>query len=327
MERSVLLDLLRITAIVLVFVAHFGQLLDTQAGTFFGIKNFYYVSLGGVGVTLFLVLSGVLAGLMDMQRPIFYPTYLFKKVLRIYPLYWMTIPLSMLGYVLNGLMMDGTWMTLFPNGFVQDISGSLTGFYALMGLWGGPYNPPSWFIVLIMTLYIVFPVMAYFMRRASNITLLSLLIISLLSRWYVGQYGVPFVPSNWFDDIENWAYQLYGFMPGRPGDWFVLCRLFEFGLGVWLALTLTPRVWAVFNGLPHWLKRSISVLSDLSFPLFLLHYPFLFLAVWLSELGMNVSVAIVILIALLLLMALYVQKIDNKMPHKAWLAGINRKRN
>jgi peptidoglycan/LPS O-acetylase OafA/YrhL len=63
MNRSILLDILRIFAIALVFVAHFGQLVDTSAGDFFGLKNFYYVSLGGVGVSLFLVLSGLLAGL------------------------------------------------------------------------------------------------------------------------------------------------------------------------------------------------------------------------------------------------------------------------
>jgi peptidoglycan/LPS O-acetylase OafA/YrhL len=74
MNRSLLLDILRISAIALVFVAHFGQLVDTSAGDFFGLKNFYYVSLGGIGVSLFLVLSGILAGLGGPSPKVGYVT-------------------------------------------------------------------------------------------------------------------------------------------------------------------------------------------------------------------------------------------------------------
>lgn len=88
MKRSLVLDILRILAISLVFLAHFAQELDWDAGGgFFGIKNFYYVSFGGVGVSLFLILSGVLAGLSDSRKQLSYLKYLTKKVFRIYPLY------------------------------------------------------------------------------------------------------------------------------------------------------------------------------------------------------------------------------------------------
>jgi peptidoglycan/LPS O-acetylase OafA/YrhL len=86
MNRSILLDSLRILAILLVFIAHAGQLLDHASGDFFGWKNLYFVSLGGVGVTIFLLLSGILAGLSDPSRQESYLTYLLKKARRIYPL-------------------------------------------------------------------------------------------------------------------------------------------------------------------------------------------------------------------------------------------------
>ena len=114
MERSVVLDLLRIAAIGLVFVAHFGQILGHWSGDFFGLKNFYYVSLGGVGVTMFLVLSGILAGLTDFPKQTPYFRYLFKKMLRIYPLYWLSIPVVMAAFILEGLLLDGEWRHLFP---------------------------------------------------------------------------------------------------------------------------------------------------------------------------------------------------------------------
>ncbi len=57
--RSLLLDLIRSVAIILVLVAHIGQAFESPVGMFFGIPNFYYVSLGGLAVTIFLILSGL----------------------------------------------------------------------------------------------------------------------------------------------------------------------------------------------------------------------------------------------------------------------------
>lgn len=320
MARSVLLDLLRIVAISLVFVAHFGQVLDHWSGDFFGIKNFYYVSLGGVGVSMFLVLSGLLAGMSDLPKRAQYPSYLLKKVIRIYPLYWLSIPIVMIAYLLEGLMIDGEWRKLFPNGLITDAMGSLTGFYAWFGLWGGPYNPPSWFIALIISLYALFPMMAFCLRRWPNTTLLILLLISLVSRWYVGRYGVPFVANHWLDNVEGWVYRLYGFMPSRPGDWFILCRIFEFGLGTWLALKLKPSSWALLNGLPTFLKKTIAVLSDMSFALFLIHVPLLFLLTWLLKIGLNAAISIVLVLILCFLLAHFLQYLDQKIPRKLWFS-------
>jgi peptidoglycan/LPS O-acetylase OafA/YrhL len=129
MNRSVLLDILRIFAIALVFAAHLGQLVDTSAGDFFGLKNFYYVSLGGVGVSLFLVLSGILAGLGGFSPKAGYVTYMKKKVLRIYPLYLMSVPLAIMGYFLGSLLLEGDIPKLFPNGFITDMIGSITGYH------------------------------------------------------------------------------------------------------------------------------------------------------------------------------------------------------
>lgn len=316
MARSLLLDILRIFAIVLVFVAHFGQLLDTDLGNFFGLKNFYLVSLGGLGVSIFLILSGLLAGLSDMSRPIGYFSYLLKKALRIYPLYWLTLPFTIIGYLLGGYMMKGDWLPLFPNGVAVDVISSLTGFYSWLGLWGGPYNPPSWFIALIISMYSLFPLLAFFFKRSPHAALAVLLAVSLLSRWYVGQYGVPFIPSSFLDDVEGWFYRRYGFMPGRPGDWFPPCRVFEFGLGIWLALQVKASFWQRFN---IGSGKAVAFFSDLSFPLFLLHYPFLFLVPWMNNFGIPTGIAIVVVMVLLTLMAHGVSRLDSKVPRRKWV--------
>ena len=313
MNRSLLLDLLRIFAISLVFVAHFGQLLGHPAGDFFGIKNFYYVSWGGVGVSLFLVLSGILAGLTDGNRNIGYLTYLIKKILRIYPLYLMSVLIAVVGTLLASLLLNGHLPELFPNGFATDLGGSVTGFYAWFGLWGGPYNPPSWFIGLIMALYAVTLPLIYLMKRQPHITLAVLLGVSVASRWYVGQEGLSFFDASLYDQLKGWAYRQFGFMPGRPTDWFPLCRVFEFGLGIYLATVLPRQFWFGFS-LP--MTRPVVVLSDLSFPLFLIHFPFLFVIVLLKDWSVPTWLAIGLYMVFITMIALWINRIDGRFPRK-----------
>ncbi|NVK42571.1 MAG: acyltransferase [Oceanospirillaceae bacterium] len=307
MNRSILLDSLRILAILLVFIAHFGQLLGHSSGDFFGWENVYFVSLGGVGVTIFLLLSGILAGLSGSSKQESYPAYLLKKVMRIYPVYWLSLPLALLGYALGDWLLERDIPELFPNGFTTDLIGSLTGFYAWMGLWGGPYNPPSWFISLIMSLYALAPLMLVFMKRWPHQTLAALFCISLTARYYVGQWGIPFVDQSLLDEAEGWLYRQYGFMPGRPGDWFPPCRLFEFGLGLYLALRLPRAIWFRFN-LPA--SGIIRLLSDLAFPLFLIHYPFLFLVSSLTDLSLPTWLAIAVYVALISVAAYQINRMD-----------------
>lgn len=311
MNRSILLDLLRVVAIVLVFVAHFGQVLGSGFGDFFGLKNFYYVSLGGVGVSLFLVLSGILAGLG--AKPSGYFEYLVKKILRIYPLYWLSVPVAMVGYLLNGLLVKGSLPELFPHGVMTDLLASITGLYAWVGLWGGPYNSPSWFIALIMSMYVLFPLLFYTLKRWPHFSLATIFVVSIGARYYIGQQGLPFMPSNLWDDVEGWFYRQYGFMPGRPGDWFPLCRVFEFSLGIYLSLRVPKAVWFKWTS---WFRWPIQYLSDLSFPLFLIHYPFLFMIAELQDANIPPIISIPIYMLCMVAIAHGINRVDQKLPRK-----------
>lgn len=311
MQRSLLLDLFRIAAISLVLIAHFGQLFGHASGGFFGIKNFYYVSLGGLGVSLFLLLSGILAGLSDAHRYHGYYAYLLKKILRIYPLYWLSLPISFIAFILGGWILDGSIPELFPNGLLGDLLLSLTGFYSWFGLWGGPYNSPTWFIALIMAMYALFPLLLMLLKRWALPTLAALLIVSVVSRYLIGLEGVPFSDQSFFANLKSWAYRQYGFMPGRPGDWFPLCRVFEFGLGVYLGMRLPKGFWFAWR-LPGqvWIGR----LGDLAFAVFLLHFPLLFLVQWWVDLGLIEWLAILLFMALVLGLAQALTELDQKFP-------------
>ena len=57
--RFIGLDLVRCLAIALLLLAHIGYAIKSPIGNAFGLRNFYYVSFGGLAVTIFLILSGV----------------------------------------------------------------------------------------------------------------------------------------------------------------------------------------------------------------------------------------------------------------------------
>lgn len=313
MKRSVTLDLARIFAIALVFIAHIGQTVGHSSGAFFGFKNFYYVSLGGLGVSLFIVLSGVLVGLGASGRSDTYLNFLYRRLKRIYPMYWLSLPFAVAGYLLATEFSK----PLFPNGIWQDLALGFTGLYAWFGLWGGPYNPPTWFIALILSLYLISPLIIQLIRRGRLPGLVLLLLISVIARLYVGRYGVPFEQQSLFDQAEAWVYRQYGFMPGRPGDWFLFCRVFEFGLGVYLAQSLPSVCWrpsliSKLSGIP-----IIFWLSEMSFPLFLVHYPFLYLIEEFNQLGLHISLSIIAYLLVSLLLAVLLNWLTVKMSPKS----------
>jgi len=88
-NRYILCALARVSALILVLIAHISQVSNLPFGGFFGLKNFYYVSLGGAGVTIFLVLSGIFLQLNYKNQEIPFLPFLKKRIIRIYPIYYL----------------------------------------------------------------------------------------------------------------------------------------------------------------------------------------------------------------------------------------------
>lgn len=241
MSRLLIFDLLRIVAIFLVIIAHIGQkhsisILNCACG----VHDFYFVSFGGIGVTIFLIVSGAALRLSNAQV-ISYKKFIIKRLCRIYPAYWCSLIIILLGSAVKSHM-----PTLNP----IDLILSATAMYAFAGEWGGPINSSSWFIGLIIILYMIYPFVAHIIRTHGHIALLSLLIVSIWSRWFFGQEIDPAI---------------------RVTEWFPLCRIFEFALGIFIVEKgIYPK--ALTNSKP------IYLLSNLSFYLFLIHIPLLFVA-------------------------------------------------
>jgi hypothetical protein len=105
-------------------------------------------------------------------------------------------------------------------------------------------NITYWFIGVIVSLYLLYPLLLYPMKKHPNISLISFFFISLASRWIM-YYVFPMFGGGW--------------------DWFPSCRLFNFGLGIYLIQKgLFPK--AISN-------RTITFVSAMSYYVYLLTYP------------------------------------------------------
>jgi peptidoglycan/LPS O-acetylase OafA/YrhL len=264
-RRFVFLDFVRTIAISLIVLAHIFQVIKSPFGGFFGIDHFYWVSLGGIGVTLFLVLSGMALEINYGKKKLRYFSFMTRRIFAIYPVYYISILIAIfLAYLNYGYF---HYRTLY----LSDLFYTLTGFYAFAGKWGGHFVDTSWIIGLIISLYFLYPLISRTMKKYPHITLIFLLVISILSRLILG----------------NWA-----ILPNRPLDWFPLCRVFEFGLGIYV-INQTKGKFLEFWKNSGMLASILRFTSEVSLPLFLISSIFLYLISYLSGF-MSVYSAIVI---------------------------------
>ena len=243
MVRSSLLDVLRILAIGLIVTGHVGDWLHLELwwGKLPYNTALYLIDEGTLAITILLVISGTGLQLHDHGKGIL--AFYTRRLQRIYPVYWMTLAIT----IVLGLLFH--WKTVPTNGI--DWVLSITGFCVFGG--GGFLGcgfTPAWFIGLILSLYLLYPVLSRCMKLNPRMTLITLFFISVVTRLTVEQY-----------------------FPSNSREWFPLCRVFEFGLGIYLAQAgWLARIfqWTA----PSSIARTLEILSDLSFPVFLLHWTF-----------------------------------------------------
>jgi peptidoglycan/LPS O-acetylase OafA/YrhL len=250
------IDILRIVGITLVLLEHvagsgiYPWFLDYYLNI--NIFNIYIVCFGTVGVSLFLVASGCSLALgckrVDTKEKI--KEFYGKRVLRIYPAYWTAI--------LFAVMMDSSILQkqFFAIDYVKLISGFQSIGATTLGDFYGKVNGNFWFITIILSMYLLFPIIFFAIKKHPHISIVSLFAISALSRYYFSQLPMFF----------------------KGIDWFPLCTVFEFGLGIYLIKTgFYPRTFS---------KSLFVFLSNISFYVYLinakltnlLYYPAIFAA-------------------------------------------------
>ena len=248
-NRILMFDVMRIAAIVGIVLAHIWYalgitLLYSNLG---GWRQTITSSMGGYGVAIFLLVSGCVIEYTYGEKvwgsisKFDFVSFIEKRILRLYPAYWFSILLGLLfGYNFLATLTSFNWLE-----FIK----TMTGFVVFFNLdfSGGYINPMGWFIGVILCLYFLFPMISRFLKNNG----IQGLVLIFLFVWFV-RITIPEGASglNWY--------------------WFPLSRMAEFALGIYMVQT----------GL--YLKtintsKIIQFASDLSFPIFLVHFPVLYI--------------------------------------------------
>jgi peptidoglycan/LPS O-acetylase OafA/YrhL len=256
-------------------------------GGAFGIEDFYWVTLGGVVVTLFFILSGLALELKYGAAQIMYRDFIIRRVLRIYPIYSLCLILGILIYISENNAIVFHWYDIFL---------SITGFYAFAGMWGGPFVATSWLIGPIIFMYFVYPILSRYMAKYNQynktLLLVVLLLIATTFRLLIG------------NDVLT--------LPHRPLDWFPLCRIFEFGLGIYIAQAFRDRAVFRFKFRCPAVDNFLATLGIASFPLFLVHYIFIFVISDLVRMGVSIPAAITSYVILVTFLACAIAVVDRR---------------
>jgi peptidoglycan/LPS O-acetylase OafA/YrhL len=240
--RLLWLDILRVVAISLVVISHIGGITKQAWSAYVPIGGLYFLSVGNIGVTIFLVLSGASLQYAYGQRHGVWTEFYWRRLQRIYPIYWMALVLDI-----------ALWPTLTPYSFSPSVASFMlmaTGFCAFVGNWGC-HLTTSWFIGLIVSLYALYPVLSSALRRAPHFTLVILFLLSICSRLFLA----PLLPLH-------------------ATEWFPLSRVFELGIGMYLVQQQKVS-WMGTWRVSSIVAKCFKFCGELSLPVFLVHWTML----------------------------------------------------
>lgn len=241
-------------------------------------------SLGYQGVHVFVILSGFLQMWTNRERKTF--DYYSRRFLRIYPLYWMAV----LGVVTLNLFIYGN-----PGATFLQLWGVFWGYSPLL-----PLNPSFWFVMLIVQLYLLFPVLRklmglmkewMFLTGTGLVSVLSLFLLSRMSPWagfFVGgwlfEFCLGMALANHRSGVES---RLRGWKSS-----IIFFGVYLIGLGLsnfretWplgrpvYGVALTLFLWSVYNTLGEvelleGLNRLFVFVGRNSYGMFLINQPFI----------------------------------------------------
>jgi peptidoglycan/LPS O-acetylase OafA/YrhL len=288
-QRVIFLDILRIIAMSLIVWFHIALTLNIAGKGGVVIPKFYYASLGNIGVTLFIILSGLALEHTYGGKRLKTLPFLIKRLKKIFPLYWLTLILVVgFHWLRDNVFFPASALsaTLTPT----ELLCTITATCSLIGRWGGPFIRASWFLGTIMVLYLHYPVLSRFLARWRHAGLLVLFLLSVLARFLVTRTTI---------------------LQTDPLEWFPYTRIFEFGLGIFLASRLPASI-KEFR-VTERLQTAIVTLSDLTFPLFLVHHELDFVLLHLHNTGWSHTQAILLYLILSLGVSFGVQKLLQKL--------------
>ncbi len=296
MPRIAFIDSLRVIGILFIIIHH----LQYNGGfTFFPWLYSYiiypvshpafHIDLGSIGVWLFIFASGASLALRDYNFGSLKNVGKFyvNRLLRIYPIYWVAVLFSILTMPISS--------PLTITDYLRNFSGFQI-FFITDDSWQ-KINSTYWFIGLIVSLYLLFPIVYTAIKKRPNVSITALFAIFIASKavtWYC--------------------------FPQYTGitDWFPLCEIFTFGLGIFI----------IRQGL-YWKSKApiwLAAGGALSFYVYLVHAIFLhYLPPIQFGLGFEWAIAWYITLTMIFGFMFYI--LDNflqKNIHRIWTKHTNK---
>ena len=186
--RLLYIDLIRVVATFLIILHHLHfHFLDFKLFTSETLwkNNFLNLSLGDIGVSLFIFISGLGLVLSLNNKKFKIKEFYKKRVLRIYPDFLIAYFFFFAWYQLKNYFPNNIKI---PN-FILSLTGLdtyLTSFFSFIS-----YSFFDWFIGFILILYLIFPLLYYIYKKDQRLLLLlATLLLSLTLYFSDGQINL-----------------------------------------------------------------------------------------------------------------------------------------
>src|SRR3989339_881142 len=293
-KKIFFVDLAKTLGIILIVFTHLNQnfhffnalyLTYQKKELFFVLERMAYVA-GHVGVSLFIVASGfgLTYSLLNKTNPN-WKKWLIKKIIRIYPLFWLSFSAFFSLSIVNSWWRHG--YLVFPIGKKELIT-TLLGVQAYF---------VYWFLSLILALYLIFPFLYLLLKKRPRLSLVLLFFLSLatglpllnhsmevfrfifiphLFEFYSGMFLVFWYQKRLSTKKQSW----HGlFSLGLFIAIFIIYYLLKQNyLTVLLVITAGPLLFFTFYSWEnpnrnHYWQYLVEKLAKYSFAVFLFHLP------------------------------------------------------
>jgi len=174
-NRNVELDILRALAIVLIVVGHLTGFLEQ--GILTKVLSFVEIPMLFLGLALFFSVSGFSLYLNNKVMKNYHDVVRFykKRLVRIYPLYWIAVAVILIEY--QQLSFTQSAVSLTPAQALITLIGAQVLLAPRFGA-----EPMLWFIGAILILYLLYPLIIYYLDSNKKLFFtLSLIYIAFLS--------------------------------------------------------------------------------------------------------------------------------------------------
>lgn len=281
-----------------------------HSGSLFG-----YVGIDGfVAVHIFFIISGFYMTLIiknkysKTEKPFY--TFLSNRLLRIYPIYWLVLLLTILLLYtqIKNLSIISLFSGIFniipnyinarkPMGIIEDITLLIRSDYLKIGIFKDNMLlvSPAWTLVHEMVFYICAPFLVFLRKRYLLVlTILSILIHLFTSHYYFllgdTQTASLFIPSNFFFFIFGiFSYNLYEWLKInkiKPKYSLFLSILFLLAVFGWNYVPETKFGWVIIKEWSFYILTPFflpiifqsfnkiplnNFLADLSYPVYISH--------------------------------------------------------